>query len=217
MPVRAGRAQDRRLIQRKGRTCLWQQAVPDPRTRDGGQHDYTQSDETDRGYLYSAGTTIKAMFHGDNRDESFNMAGAWEKGRARMTFSAHLDIGDQDRITVQELFLRDSLALTRGSGTADIIRQTDVTELLLVRDAATEYTIGTDCKLSETTEGSWQVEWLTGGQAPTAEAGYSILMKCKPVWVVDGHSMLRGFSGKKRHQLPGVVDLKRDDVAVRGS
>lgn len=223
MPVRAGRQQDRRLIQRAGRSVLWQQAVLCPNLRDDGQHDYTCTDCSgsvdERGYLFSAGDTIKGLFHGDSREERFDMAGAWEKGRARVTIEAHREIGDQDRLVVQDLPTRDSLQLVRGGTSADILRQPHVVQLLLVRDATTIYTLGTDYQLSTSTGGAPQpqIEWLSGGVAPTVGSRYVALMTVKPVWIVDGHPMIRGWSGKKKDQLPKVCDLKRDDVAVRGS
>lgn len=212
MPIRVGRYADRRLVEARGRRCLWQQAILAPQQRTDGQQDYSAGDG--RGYIYVSSQPLKVLFTSDSRDESFDMYGAWERGQCTATVAAHIEIGDQDRLTVLDYPVRDSLQLVRGSTTRDEIRQRSVTSILRVHDGTTEYAVGTACQLYTDADGVSFVEWLTGG--PSAGTRYSILLMTRPVWVVIGHPMVRGFSGKNKDRLPHKITLKRLDMAVTG-
>lgn len=219
MPVKEGRYVDRNLIRRIGWNFSWRMAVLCPNLRADGQHDYACEDcrtgGDGRGYIYSSSVNKKGIFHGDSRDEPFDVAGAWEKGTASLTFSAHERIGNRDKIIILSHPIRDSLVLTRGATALDKVRSPNLTEILYIRDGATEYNLNLDYSLQVDSDGTSYIKWAEGGNQPSLDERYSAAFLLNPTWVVDGHPKARAFGARKRDKLPHVVTLKRDDLAVR--
>lgn len=211
MPL-VGRYIDRKLIDRVGRRCSWEQAILAPQQRADGQQDYSVGDV--RGYLYAPAQTFKILVHGDNRDENFSLQGAWEKGSCEGTVPAHRDVGDQDRITILDYPVRDAIQLVRGATSRDVIRQHSVLSLGLLTDGSTFYQVGAAFQLYTDANGVSYVEWLA--DAPPEGTRYTVLMQINTVWVVTGHPMVRGFSGKSKDRLPYRCSLKRYDFSVVG-
>lgn len=213
MAVRAGRFADRQLLRRVGRRCTWQQALLCPcQQYDGAQGPPCPSCE--RGYLYQPGELTKVLMVGDSRKETSDLAGLWESGEAFGTFAAHLWVGHQDKVIVEDFPVRDNLIVTRSSTTKDTLRQPHVVDLLAVRTKDVAYTKGANFQLSEDANGNSVIEWLSGG--PTAGENYSVLLTCKMVWIVENHEFVRGLTGKRKDQLPKKVRLLRWDRAVEG-
>ena len=211
--ARVGRQQDRQLMQRVGRLCSWQQALLCPcQQYDGAQG--PPCAVCDRGYLYQPAQKIRALFTSDNRKERYDMAGAWEKGSAHCTVAAHIEIGDQDKLVVEDFPIRDNVILTRGATTKDTIPQKHVVDILVLRDKSTTYTKGTDFNLSTDDNGNPAVEWVTGGRQPDEDVGYTMLCTIKMVWIVDTHAFIRTLNGRTSGQLPKRVELVRWDRAA---
>ena len=209
-----GRRIDRALLRRVGRPCTWEKGVVCPNIREDGQHPYSCSYcSGGRGYLYKDPQEIKILFTSDSRKEDFDLAGAWERGECTATVAAHIHIGDQDRIIIDDDPIRDSAQVERGSGISDLMRFQHVQELVLVQGVSVTYTIGTDCSLSVDSNGDSSIVW-SGSTVPAAGEIYSVLATVKPVWVVQGHPMIRAFGAAKKNQLPLRVKLGRFDKAV---
>jgi hypothetical protein len=217
MSVIPGRYVDRRLIQRMGRRVEWHRAMKCPNLRSDGQHDYSCSACGGRGYIYDAPKLIRALMHADSREESYDVSGAWEKGSCTATIDARHLAGDQDKFVCLDLPMRDTLTMVRSEGSNfDRIRQARVSELLAASDVSTSYTTDNDCRLYADLDGTQYIEWIKGSRSPSAGQRYSVMWSILPVWIVIGHPMVRGFGGSVRRQLPYKVELKREDVAVRG-
>lgn len=215
-----GRYVDRQLIRRVGRPTLWEVADLCPNLREDGSHDpyCTGCVLTDRNYIYTtqAGTP-RMIWHSDDRNEEYDATGSWEKGSARVTFPAHLGLGNQDRLTPQDDPIQDRLLLKRGAvaNTADIIPSPAVVEILGVRDRDRAYTLDTDFTLKyNATTKQYSLLWSSSGVQPAVGARYSVRLMLRPVWIVMGHPKIRAFGRGKSKQLPKVVEVLRYDAAI---
>lgn len=216
MARKKGRRVDRSLIKKVGWEVLWYKAMLCPKTRTDGQLDHTCSSCDERGYIYSEPVAIKGIFHSDNRQEDFNMAGAWEMGTARFSYEAHRELGVQDKIIVLSHPVRDSLVIERGAGSSDVIRSPNAVELLAVRDEGATYNVGSDCSLVVDASGNSSIKWEEGSTSPAAGENYSIIFTLQPTWIAAEHPMYRAFGSRDRDFLPHAVLLKRYDVAING-
>lgn len=209
-----GRRIDRALLRRVGRPCTWEKGVLCPNLKEDGQHPYTcPYCAGGRGYLYKDPQELQILFTSDARREDFDLAGAWERGECTATVGAHVPIGDQDRIIIEDDPIRDTEHVTRGAGGSDILRFPYVEELVFVQGVSSTYTIGTDCSLSVASDGTSSIVW-SGSNVPTAGDNYAVIAMLKPVWIVQGHPMVRAFGKAKSNQLPLRVKLGRFDKAV---
>lgn len=215
-----GRQVDRGLIKRVGRPTRWEVADLCPNLDENGHHDYKCAACTplsDRNYIYTFQAVHNMIWMRDSRDEQYNLAGAWEDGKAIVVFPAHLPIADQDRLINTDDPIVDRLLITRGStaNTADLIRSPFVEEVLSVRDSALTYNEGTDFLLSTnaTTNQSF-LSWQAGGFQPSALGRYSVRLMIRPVWIVTGHPKTRAFGPGKKNQLMKTADVVRFDVAI---
>ena len=214
-----GRAIDRALLRRVGRPCVWEKGILCPNIREDGQHDYTctvcDGSDGERGYIYTDSTTLNMLFTSDRREKAFNMGGAWEKGSCTATVAAHVAIGDQDRVVVQDDPVRYQQHVVRAaSGLVDSLRIPHVVEVLTILDISRSYTLNTDYTLSVDTAGVSTITWTTSGLSPTAAARYAVLVTMKPVWIIKGAPLVRAFGAGKKNQLLLRVDLERFDSAT---
>jgi len=210
-----GRQFDRALLRRVGRPATWEKGMLCPNIGDDGRHPYAcPYCSGSRGYQYLDSTTLQCLFTSDSRKTPFDLAGAWEQGEATGTIAANYEVHDQDRIVAQDDPVSYNLTLERGSGASDTLRTPHVEQLVFVRGLDATYTIGTDCKVElDATSGDYKITWL-GVTKPTAGDKYSVRLRVKPVWVVQGSPMVRAFGPGKRNQLLLRVKLQRFDRVV---
>lgn len=213
---------DRALLRRVGRPILWEQAILRTSKRYDGSVPFFAGEPEDRGYHYSPPKKLKALLTSDNRRQAFDVEGAWESGRAMMTFDAALDIGPQDRITFLDLPVRQELELQRGAGSTDEVPDDlSVVSLLAVRDDGRVYILGQDYQLQFTRDPVTEenlvagIDWSPSQDPPAASSGYGLLVKIRPVWIVQGPPMIRALGPGKRNQLPKRANLVRDDRRIR--
>lgn len=203
---------DRALLNRVGRPCLWEQAILDTVRREDGQV-LLDVAEADRGYRYAEAVAMRCLFTSDSREFSHDPSGVWESGRCRMTFDPQWSIGPQDRIVWTDLDVRMSFELY-ASGTATDLLPPYLKEIVAVRSGATLYT-ALDVQPTLNADGTlaslgWNIT------PPAAQTVLGVVAWGRPVWIVEGASMVRAFGRNTKNQLPGQVSLKRDDVLLRG-
>lgn len=217
-----GRHVDRRLMQRVGRPTLWESADLCPNLGADGQHPYHCPDCISvvggrAHYIYTAEeNNVRMIWMRDDRKDSYDMEGAWEKGSAIAVFPAHLPITDQDRLTVQDLPIVDRILVKRGStaSTADILRSPNVVAILSVRAGTTTYTEGTDFTLQSNAAGQFQILWTGQGNEPAVETHYSVRMQIKPTWLVIGDPKIRAFGRGRGNQLMKTATCQRFDISL---
>jgi len=213
MPLR-GRPADRYLLRRVGRPAIWEKGLLCPYLAENGQHPtFCPYCSGGRGYQYVDAQKIYVLFTSDHRDNPFDMAGAWERGECGATIAAHCEVADQDRLVPQDDPVTYDMVIERGGSSIDGLRVPNVDELLYVRGVSVGYTVGTDCKLSQAQSGDYQVEWL-GAREPIAGQKYTVRLRVRPTWIVQGPPMVRALGPGKSRQLPLRVSLKRFDKAV---
>ncbi|MEA3224961.1 MAG: hypothetical protein U9Q07_03355 [Planctomycetota bacterium] len=209
-----GRRIDRAFLRRVGRPATWEKGLLCPNISDDGRHPYScPYCSGGRGYQYVDPQTIKALFTSDDREEKFDLVGAWEHGKCEATVAANYAIADQDRLVSQDDPVAYSLVVERGSGDVDVLRVPHAVELVYVQGLTQGYTVGADCKLSQNENGDYHIEWLEA-QAPTATDKYTVRLLIYPTWIVIGTPMIRSFGPGKRNQLMLRVPLQRFDRVV---
>jgi len=204
---------DAALLNRVGRPCTWERSIPSLNRLTTGHIDWTSGTQ-DRGYTYADPVTLKCLFTSDNRNETFDVKGAMERGTCSMTFKADLEIQSQDRIVMQDLPITERVKVTRSATTSDVLPCRHVVEIIALETATASYTYGADFLIDIATDGTSTLRWIATTPPATATL-YYLTCTIKPVWIVADQALVRSFGAAAKNQLLKRVTLQRDDQAVR--
>lgn len=213
-----GRYSDRQNIRRWGRNITWYPSLWAAARRNQQPDRYSGTSSGDiTGVEYATAVTMRALVFNNDVDHTFEVEGAWNKGRCFCTVPAHRDVAEEDKIVLTDFEVGSNAVLTRGAiaDGKDELRQTIVTELLELEDQDdVTYTVGTDFKLT-LSAGVYYVDWdVSGGSEPAAAKTYSVNMKLRPAWKVDGVPMIRGKGIGRRMIRPKKCELVRFNEGV---
>lgn len=216
MPIKAGRASDRKWIRKWGRWCLLERKALSPTKGENGLQTYYNQEADSRGYLTWDTQRLKIVLKNDSRKHSYDAAGAWEKGECHAIIPAHIELDEEDVIVDLEFEVRKTIHITRGSTpkTADLIKNPHVVRVLALLEDNKKYNEGTDFTL-EIESGQASIAWQPGGSEPVGGKDYAVVLAVRPVWIVAESPRIRSFGKGKRGQLPWGVKLKRDTPAIR--
>ena len=222
MARRVGRNRDRSFLRRRGLPCLWQRAILEPSFATDGAMEYGGLSFQDRGLHYVESKAYKGrntsfMFTSDSKDVPFTVEGSLETGTCTCTVAAHIPVGNQDRIILQDKHRVSSVLVERaGSGRIDSLDLRFVQELLDVRADGRSYLPDSDVKLIKNNDtGICRLEWQQGVVAPEAGVEYTVNVMAWPVWIVTGKPMSRNFGGGDKNKLPYRCNLALDDERLR--
>lgn len=203
---------DAALLRRVGRPCLWERAIPSLKRAATGALQFLENPPQDRGYKYAPPIRINALFTSDRREEAFEVAGAWERGNCSMTFEADLELGEQDRITLLDLPVRDLAEIERGADASDPLPLRRGVALLSVESELESFGVGRDVRLETSASGDSALVWI---HPPALGTLLSIVLTALSIWIVVDSPIIRAFGSGAGRQLLKRATLKRDDTQTR--
>lgn len=127
------------------------------------------------GFVYTSQGEFKAVITSLLGKHKYTGFGDWISGDSVMTFAADKDVGDRDRITVNNAEERESDVLRKGK--RDFLLEATITRIIEVRDRDRTYTEGLDFDRNNR-----NIVWK--GIAPTDGAPYSVLYFYRPTYIV---------------------------------
>lgn len=207
-----GRTHDNDFILRRGITVDWYRSMYCPcRDMKSGQPDYNCWACSGIGRIFDNPVAIKILVTNVKQDKSYSIVGVWELGTCRATFPAGISVGNFDKIVFKNLMMTFSEHKIRAERfpDKDILRFTDVENVLKLKTLSHEYTAGTDFEVVKSADYA-VIRWITSGQKPVDGEIYSILYEHRPEFICWDVPQVRSDSDET--QLPKFAVLRRKDM-----